>query len=140
MIHELKTWVASYRGVEDGVKTHEWRRDDRDFRVGDVLVLKEYDNIREAFTGRETRVEVTWKTEGGTFGVPHGWCVLSVAKVVAEGKMSDRDFRRLAHAVLIEKGFYPSGCSAFCLDCGQVTPLHHSGCRAMTLLDAGPAS
>lgn len=41
-IHELKIWPPYYREVVNGVKTFEVRKYDRDFRVGDILILKEY--------------------------------------------------------------------------------------------------
>ncbi len=41
-VHELKTWPESFRAVRAGAKTHEVRKNDRDFRVGDVLVLWEW--------------------------------------------------------------------------------------------------
>lgn len=77
-VHDLKTHVVSFGGILTGAKTHEWRRDDRGFVVGDVLHLREWDGIREEYTGRDAWQLVTFKTNGGEFGVPPGFCVLSV--------------------------------------------------------------
>lgn len=77
-VHELKTWPVSFAGILSGEKTHEWRRDDRAFNVGDVLHLREWDNVCKTYTSRDAWRLVTWKTEGGNFGVPLGWCVLSI--------------------------------------------------------------
>jgi len=52
-VHELKTWPAYYREIITGRKHTEHRRHDRDFRVGDVLRLREWDPITKAYTGRE---------------------------------------------------------------------------------------
>ena len=41
--HELKCHPKYLRRVADGSKTFEIRKDDRDYQVGDVLMLKEYD-------------------------------------------------------------------------------------------------
>ena len=41
-IHALKTWPEYYKAIIDGTKTFEVRVNDRDYRVGDVLVLQEY--------------------------------------------------------------------------------------------------
>lgn len=76
--HELKVWPTQFRALLAGSKTHEWRRNDRDFAVGDELILEEYDpsETDEPYTGRKLWAIVTWLTEG--FGVPPGWCVMSV--------------------------------------------------------------
>lgn len=39
-IHELKTWPDFFRDVADGRKKFEIRKDDRDYKVGDLLRLK----------------------------------------------------------------------------------------------------
>lgn len=77
--HHLKTWPAPWRDVEAGRKTFEFRRWDRDFRVGDVLVLEEYEPTRDVLTNRALERAVTYLLPGGTFGVPAGYCIMSLA-------------------------------------------------------------
>lgn len=43
-----------------------------------MLHLREWDGIREEYTGREAWRVVTFKTSGGELGIPHDFCVLSV--------------------------------------------------------------
>lgn len=50
-IHELKTWPDFFRDVADGRKKFEIRKDDRDYKVGDLLRLKEYDPQTQTYTG-----------------------------------------------------------------------------------------
>ena len=42
-IHTLKTWPEQWDSVNSGEKKFEFRKDDRGFKVGDVLVLYRYD-------------------------------------------------------------------------------------------------
>jgi len=58
--HELKIWPEYYRAVADGSKTFEVRVFDRDYRVGDYLLLREWLPSLEEYTGEEARVEVTY--------------------------------------------------------------------------------
>jgi len=41
--HELKILPQYFRELYRGNKTFELRKDDRDYQVGDYLVLREYD-------------------------------------------------------------------------------------------------
>lgn len=64
MIHELKTWPEYFEAVLVGTKTFEYRQNDRNFRVGDSLRLREWDPFREGddrYTGRDTLRTVTYK-------------------------------------------------------------------------------
>lgn len=45
-IHDLKIWPKYFDPVLSGIKTYEVRKNDRDFRFGDRLVLKEWDPER----------------------------------------------------------------------------------------------
>jgi hypothetical protein len=61
-IHELKSWPEFFNAILEGRKRHELRRNDRDFCVGDVLRLREFHNSQQTYTGRETRVRITYIT------------------------------------------------------------------------------
>lgn len=41
-LHNLKIWPSFFKDVVDGKKKFEVRVNDRDFKVGDTLVLSEY--------------------------------------------------------------------------------------------------
>jgi hypothetical protein len=62
--HELKSWPEYFKPVQDGRKTFELRRDDRDFAVGDVLLMREWDPERKEYTGNEIRRSVTYVLRG----------------------------------------------------------------------------
>lgn len=77
--HRLKTHPAEFQAVLDGVKPFEFRKDDRGVAVGDWLHLLEWDPKSEHYTGRGVRRRVTYRLEGGRFGVPEGYCVFGLA-------------------------------------------------------------
>ena len=60
MIHRLKTWPIFYERLLDGSKTFEFRFNDRDYRVNDNLVLKEWDVRSEKYTGRYIHRTITY--------------------------------------------------------------------------------
>lgn len=49
--HELKTIQPYFNDVYSGIKNFEVRKNNRDFVVGDYLVLKHYDEIKNRFNG-----------------------------------------------------------------------------------------
>jgi hypothetical protein len=77
-IHELKTWPEYFQEVFMDHKTFEVRKADRDFKVGDKLILKEWDNVNERFTGRQLARTITYILPGGQFGVWKGFVVMAI--------------------------------------------------------------
>lgn len=75
-VHVLKTWPVPFQAMRAEEKLYELRKDDRDYRVGDVLVLCEYDPTADTFSREVDFYEVTYKTPGGAFGLPVGLCIL----------------------------------------------------------------
>lgn len=100
--HELKTWPDPFEAIRDGRKRYEIREEfDRTFTVGDDLRLREFepheacagsgrvwDNGDKTdcgcekphgkYTGREILALITYKTEGGDWGIRDGQCVLGI--------------------------------------------------------------
>lgn len=77
-VHNLKTWTEQFNAICNGHKTHEVRKNDRGFKVGDILHLHEWDPQTEKYTGRWTSVRVNYISEGGSFGLPSDLCVMSI--------------------------------------------------------------
>lgn len=61
--HLLKTWPPYFKAVLEGEKTFEIRKNDRDYGVGDELLLREWDPDTETYSGREVLVEVTYMSK-----------------------------------------------------------------------------
>lgn len=77
MIHQLKTWPKFFAAISDGTKTFEVRRNDRDFKVGDALILQEFDPDTKNYSGREVIRRVTYLTEDPTLCL-HGFCIMGL--------------------------------------------------------------
>jgi len=84
-IHELKTLPEFYQPLVERKKNFEIRYDDRNFQVGDYLLLKEYsyeykDGIKIEYTGRENTVEVTYilRAEGSFFSFLDDYVIMGI--------------------------------------------------------------
>lgn len=62
--HDLKVSVEFFDPLERGDKPFELRLNDRDYAVGDVLWLREWDGWGETYTGRECRRRITFVLAG----------------------------------------------------------------------------
>lgn len=60
-VHHLKIGLTYFKAVRDGRKTFEIRKNDRDYKVGDILVLQEY--TCGSYTDEECEVKVTYMTD-----------------------------------------------------------------------------
>lgn len=79
--HELKCWPGPFAGLVSQEKKHEVRANDRDYRVGDVLILREWHPFECRYTGRKETRLVTWISKGPDWGLPVGVVVMSVEPV-----------------------------------------------------------
>jgi hypothetical protein len=55
MTHELKSALPFFKATWRGFKPFEIRKNDRKFEVMDEVILKEWDQEAEEYTGREVR-------------------------------------------------------------------------------------
>jgi hypothetical protein len=80
-VHVLKVGPPYFAAVDEGRKTFEIRRDDRDYRVGDLLLLSEYLADWDEYTGRTCERRVTYVLPGGQFGLADDYvCMALVAE------------------------------------------------------------
>jgi len=80
-LHKIKIWRGEFSQVETGYKTAEFRKNDRDYRSGDLLLLQEYVPSEDRFTRDEVLVRVTHINYGPDFGIPNGYCMMSIKKI-----------------------------------------------------------
>lgn len=77
MIHELKIKSEYLLEVENGNKTFEIRKNDRNFKIGDYLHLRGYND--GSYTGLESVKKITYIFEGNDeYGLKKGFCILSI--------------------------------------------------------------
>ena len=100
--HELKTDPDVFEDVYQGRKPWEIRFNDRDYRVGDRLWLRETrysgEEMRAGkpleYTGRELRVRVIHMLEGPRYGLAEGWAILSITSPEGGGHQCGKSHRR----------------------------------------------
>lgn len=61
-VHQVKSWSHFYDAIARGDKTHDLRKDDRGYKVGDILMLRRYDIQKGDYTGEECCVLITYIT------------------------------------------------------------------------------
>lgn len=79
--HELKTWPQYYADLVKGIKTHETRFNDRGFKVGDILILREYEPEKDHYTGRQVARKVIRISAPGDVGLLPGYITMDIVKV-----------------------------------------------------------
>jgi hypothetical protein len=84
--HELKSWPEFFEPVLRRTKNFELRKNDRGYKIGDVLLLREWEPKTKIYTGRECRRTVEYVLEGiGTGGIEPlkglsiGYCILGLS-------------------------------------------------------------
>jgi len=74
--HELKIRPKFFEAVVSGRKTFEIRKNDRNFKVGDCIVLKEY-RKEKGYTGKRAMFNITYVMTDNEF-VKRGFAVLGI--------------------------------------------------------------
>lgn len=75
MMHSLKILPEYFEAIRSDVKTFEIRKNDRDFRVGELLHLQEYNASTGMYTGREIVRLITYITD---YAQQDGYVVMAI--------------------------------------------------------------
>lgn len=81
MVHELKVDKQFFHDIEIGRKTFEVRLNDRNFKVGDGVSLKEWDSEKKEYTKNfmsPLSRRITFILQGGQYGIKKGYVVLQL--------------------------------------------------------------
>ncbi|MBM3120389.1 MAG: DUF3850 domain-containing protein [Chloroflexi bacterium] len=77
--HELKTETEYYQAVERGDKSFEVRKNDRDFKIFDMVILHEV--VHGIPTGRKLDpMEIVYILPGGIYGIAPDYCVMQLKR------------------------------------------------------------
>lgn len=81
MEHVLRCWAEPFSAIWDGRKTFEFRLNDRAYSEGDTVILREWDQVQEFYTGRELMARVGYIICGPEWAIPSGYTILSLIAV-----------------------------------------------------------
>lgn len=77
--HELKTIQPYFNAVMTGSKNFELRKFDRNYELGDILLLHEYNPFTEKYSGKVIRKTIKYiLTNAERFGLMNGYCILGL--------------------------------------------------------------
>ena len=82
-VHELKTEMVPFHALRNGTKRFEFRKNDREFRTGDYLMLQEWMGGSGEYSGSAILARVLYISYGPTFGIPEGFCIMSIEMLEA---------------------------------------------------------
>lgn len=77
--YQLKILPQYFEEVINGNKKSELRFNDRDFKVGDIYDLREYNPTRKRYTGRAITIKITYVLKEFD-ALKEGWCMFSFEK------------------------------------------------------------
>lgn len=89
-IHRIKIEPSYFSSVKEKIKTFELRKNDRDYKVGDILVLSEYVDIPDSinsisidsfYTGSEVIARVKYIMDKPVYGLQSEYCIISIEVV-----------------------------------------------------------
>lgn len=86
--HYVKSWVPFFQAFKNGDKKHDMRDlKDRVYKVGDIMMLQEYDPFNGTYTGDELSMRITYITSKETpcafssSALDGNYCILSLEPV-----------------------------------------------------------
>ena len=87
-VYNVKSWVPFFQAFKTGAKKHDMRDlKDRNYKVGDILVLEEYDPFKGQYTGDVMRMKITYITSRETpcafssAALDSNYCILSLEEL-----------------------------------------------------------
>lgn len=86
--YNVKSWESFFQAFKRGEKKHDMRDlKDRNYKVGDILNLQEYDPFTGMYTGDSMRMKITYITSRDTpcafssAALDRDYCILSLEPI-----------------------------------------------------------
>lgn len=80
MTHDLKIWPEYFQPVVKGLKTFELRYNDRNFQVGDILMMHEFCPVQWDYTVNWVRCVISFiLPSGDVAGLQDGYVILAIS-------------------------------------------------------------
>ena len=87
--HNIKTHPEPFKAVRKRIKNFEIRKNDKNYKVNDVLILEEYvpdgyfedrdgNKNKAMYTGDALERKITYVLEGGAYGIEPGFVALGI--------------------------------------------------------------
>jgi hypothetical protein len=82
IVHELKCWPVFFDATYRGEKSFELRKNDRDYRAGDMIILRRYNPAFQEYTGLQMKMIITCVLDGSAVGgLQEGYAILGIQEV-----------------------------------------------------------
>lgn len=108
MTHKIKIKYKYYKAVLNGDKTFEVRKNDRDYKVGDIIqFVPVADDSDMIITHNPNEYKITYVFHGGEYGLEEGYCVFGITPTI--------------EAVPVMQGeWIMRGGKTYCSECGKL--------------------
>lgn len=83
-IHRLKTWPEPFVAMQHQIKTFEIRKNDRDYKVGDFLVLDKWSPVNERYLPEDPEVRMVTYILPEGFGLEEGHIAMAVDRLASK--------------------------------------------------------
>lgn len=103
MIHQIKIAPCYFREVATGQKTFELRKNDRNYKADDKLILQEYNEVLKRNTSQEIECDVPYVFYGGGLGLDKDYCILSITNVVVTEWHKRLGYKQIAENTWIKE-------------------------------------
>jgi len=104
-VHDLKCWPEFFHAIKQGRKSFDLRKNDRQFQVGDILLLREWIPQTEVYTGDKLQREVIYILRGPFGGIAADYCVMALAPTPStesrDSVLEEEWHRALTHEITI---------------------------------------